>query len=482
MDNKIFWKTIKSFFTDKGVNHDNITLVENDETVTDNKEISETLNNFFSEVVTNFNLPQYHDPTVNVDDIEDPVARSVEKYKNHPSIRLIKENYRNTNNIFHFENVSVKEIEKELKKLLSSKAAQDTDIPTKVIKDNINIFTPILLDEFNKSLALGIFPSSMKLANITPVFKKDDRTDKSNYRPTSILPNLPKVFEKCIYNQLSIFFDKVLPKYQCGFRKGFSAQHCLLKLLEQWKESVDQGLVLGALLTDLSKAFDYLSHELLVAKLSAYGMEDSAVRFVSDYLTNRKQRTKIGNNYSSWRYAVFGVPQGSIIGPLLFNIYLCDLFLLVCNIDVASYADDTTPYVTGDKIESTVKQHEQATKLLFQWFSDNQMKGNEDKCHVLISTKENVCVNIGATQITNSACEKLLGIKVDSSLNFEDHIGSICKKAGAKLNALTRITNHMPFQKRKLLMNAFFTSQFSYYPLTWMFRSRKLNNNINRLH
>ena len=243
-----------------------------------------------------------------------------------------------------------------------------------------------------------------------------------------------------------------------GFRKGFSAQHCLLKLLEQWKESVDQGLVFGALLTDLSKAFDCLSHELLVAKLSSYGMEDLAVRFVSDYLTNRKQRTKIGNNYSSWRDVLFGVPQGSILEPLLFNIYLCDLFLLVCNIDVASYADDTTPDVTGDDIESTVRQLEQAAKLLFQWFSDNQMKGNEGKCHVLISTKENVCVNIGTTQITNSACEKLLGIKVDSSLNFEDHTGSICKKAEAKLNPLTRIANHMPFQKRKLLMNAFFTS------------------------
>ena len=117
MDNKTFWKTIKPHFTDKDVNHDSITLVQNEETISDNKEISETLSNFFSEVVTNLNLPHYDDPTVNIEFMDDPVARAVEKYKNHPSIRLIKENYRNTNNTFRFENVSVKEIEKEPIKL-----------------------------------------------------------------------------------------------------------------------------------------------------------------------------------------------------------------------------------------------------------------------------------------------------------------------------------------------------------------------------
>ena len=288
---------------------------------------------------------------------------------------------------FHFEKVSGKTTEKELKNLLSSEAAQDSDIPTKVIKGNIDISTPIFLDEFNKSLALGIFPSSMKLANITPVFKKDDRTDKSSYRPIRILPKLSKIFETCIYNLPSMF--SVFSKYQCRFRKGFTPQHCLIKFLEQWKKSIDQGLVLGAVLTNLSKAFDCLSHKLLVAELSAYGMGDSAVKCISDYLTNRKQRTKIDNNYSSWRDVVFGVPQGLILGPLLFHIYLCDLFILVCNIDVASYAGDATPYVTGDNSESVTKQLEETVKPLFQWFGDNQMKGNEDKCHVFISTKEN---------------------------------------------------------------------------------------------
>ena len=210
MDNKTFWKTIKPHFTDKGVNHDSITLVQNEETISDNKEISETLSNFFSEVVTNLNLPHYDDPTVNIEFMDDPVARAVEKYKNHPSIRLIKENYRNTKNTFHFENVSAKEIEKELKNLLSHKAAQDSDVATKVIKDNIDFFTPVLLEVFNTSLA-----------NITIVFKKDDRTDKSNYRPVSIYQTCLKFLKnasitncRCIlirfFLNISVDLEKVL--------------------------------------------------------------------------------------------------------------------------------------------------------------------------------------------------------------------------------------------------------------------------------
>ena len=150
-----------------------------------------------------------------------------------------------------------------------SKASQDSDIPTKIIKDNIYIFVPVLLTEFNESLKLNRFPHSMKSANITPLFKKNDRTNKFNNRPVCILPNISKVFERCIYKQLLAYFDGILSKQQ-WLRKGFNAQYSLLKLLEKGKQSLDQGLGFGVLLTDLSKAFDCISHELLLAKLAHF--------------------------------------------------------------------------------------------------------------------------------------------------------------------------------------------------------------------
>ena len=155
---------------------------------------------------------------------------------------------------------------------------------------------------------------------------------------------------------------------------------------------------------------------------------------------------------------------------------------MMSDTDFASYADDNTPYVSADTIDEVIKRLETASVKLFKWFADNQMKANQDKCHLIVSKNENISMHIGPFEIKNTNCEKLLGIKVDSRLNFNEHLDGIIKKASRKINALSRITPFMNISKRRILMNSFFNSQFNYCPLVWMFHSRSINNKINRLH
>ena len=165
----------------------------------ENEEIVENLNNFFSDIITNLKLAPYEDPTTNAENIADLVLKAIEKYKDHSSIRIINHKYKtNSVTVYTFNQVLLEEIQKELKSLNPSKASQSSDIPTKIIRQNLDLFAPIVRQEMNKSLDLNKFPYRMKLGNIAPSFKKNDHTNKENYRPISILPNLSKVIEKCI--------------------------------------------------------------------------------------------------------------------------------------------------------------------------------------------------------------------------------------------------------------------------------------------
>ena len=199
-----------------------------------------------------------------------------------------------------------------------------------------------------------------------PVFKKGDRNSKDNYRPVSILPNMSKIFQQCIFRQLYSFMLEFLSKYHCVFRKGYSTQHCLLAMLEKWKSPVDKGKSFGALVADLSKAFGCLSHELLLAKLDAFGFTIVALKLIHSYLTNRKQRTKVNLSYNPWEEILFGVPQRSIVGSLLFNIFLCDLFFMMNETGFVNYANDNTPYRTANTIDKVIQSLKHDSVMLLQ--------------------------------------------------------------------------------------------------------------------
>ena len=173
-------------------------------------------------------------------------------------------------------------------------------------------------------------------------------------------------------------------------------------MLEKWKGAVDDKKVFGAFLTDLSKAFDYLSHELIIAKLNAYGFSFPAPKLIYDYFSNRQQRTKINRNFSPWEEVLFGVPQGSVLGPMLFSTFLGDLFLVMKENEFTSYVDDSTLYDADNTIEEVISSLRESSEKLFQWFSDNQMQGNSEKCHMILRINEPVKIQIGESLIEST--------------------------------------------------------------------------------
>ena len=194
------------------------------------------------------------------------------------------------------------------------------------------------------------FPDQAKISSVTPAFKKDDKMDKTNYRPISVLPCLSKILEKIIFEQMEDYFESIFSPYLCGFRKRYGCQHVLMQMTENWRKSLDHEKVIGALSMYLSKAFDSLQHDILIAKLHAYGFEMKALKLIYSYLINRTQTVKVKGEYSARRQVKAGVPQGSLLGVLLINVYLNDMFDSV-QADRYNFADDNNLSTVGNTID-----------------------------------------------------------------------------------------------------------------------------------
>ena len=223
---------------------------------------------------------------------------------------------------------------------------------------------------------------------------------------------------------------------------------------------------------DLSKAYDYLPHDLLIAKFKACGIGKLGLNLLLNYLSNRKQRTKVNSSYSDWYDIIRGVPQGSILGPLLFNLFINDLFLFLERTNICNFADDNTIYRCDSVLEIILEDLQHDTNILLNWFKINSMKLNPKKFQFMILGKASrlaVILNISNIKTKESQKVILLDLTMDNCLTFKDHIDTLCRNASYKLHALRRIRKYLTPDKAKVLYNAFINSQFSYASIIWMF-------------
>ena len=294
------------------------------------KLIADTFNNYFADFEKTLKLKK--DPNFDGESL----SSITDYFKSNESVIKIKENYDTQENSFSFSLFSRDNILKAIKSLSSNKASPIEDVPVKMLKNSTHIYSQKLTNVFNECLINEKFPDILKRVDVSPIFKKGNDNQKENYRPVSMFSIFSKVFEKLLFEEINDHMQSKFSKHLTGFRENRSTQNALLVVIERWKTILNKKFRVGTLFIDLTKAFDTLDHSLLLAKLSAYRFDNNSLSFVRSYLTNRFQRCKIENHFSNWHEITTGVPQDSILGRLLFNIFVNEIFLFaessnVCN-------------------------------------------------------------------------------------------------------------------------------------------------------
>ena len=378
-------------------------------------------------------------------------------------------------NSYSFSLVTENQILRYLTKLSANKATGLDGIPSRFVKDGAPIIAQPLSHIINLSLIQGVVPDELKSARVIPIFKKNDKTSVGNYRPVSILSIVSKVFERVVYDQVESYFksNKLFYKFQSGFRRGLSTDTCLIHLTDYIRKQMDKGNLIGMVLLDLQKAFDTVDHSTLLMKLRATGLGEDILRWFRSYLSDRKQLVDVSGTYSSTAQVICGVPQGSILGPLLFLIYVNDMSAVVKN-KLLLYADDSGILVSGKSRADIEHALEEDLHLVSQWLVDNKLSLHLGKTEsILFGSKQRIgpnkslVIKCNGTEINSTSSVKYLGATIDQFLSFDAMARSVLQKANARLKFLYRKKEFLTQHTMKLLVMSLIQCHFDYCCTIW---------------
>ena len=367
----------------------------------------------------------------------------------------------------------------------AGKASGPFSIPTNLLKEFSQYLSIPISIIINKSLQEGVFPQSLKTALVCAIYKKNDKTKCANYRPISLLSNISKIFERVMYNRMEHFIDehKLIYKYQFGFRKKYSTNHALLSIVEQINTNLDNKKFACGVFVDLQKAFDTVDHKILLSKLAHYGISDLANKWLASYLTNRSQSVSLSGCTSGEKKVSCGVPQGSILGPLLFTMYINDMHKAFNECLVHHFADDTNLLFADSNPRNLQRTANKALKKLVEWLRANRLSLNVDKTEFIIfrppkRSCERIILNLDGKKIFESSYIKYLGLLMDSRLTWKFHINELSKKLSRAIGILYKIRAYSPKSIMLSLYFAIFHSHLTYGLPVWGSASKKLINNI----